>query len=138
MLRRDMELHRVTSHALGCPAGFRAMPWRDRKTTSKGWRAYVEGAGDRDAVARRGRRTVVGAERAGTPVELADGNGGLPRRIGVLRRWTPGMMKPPTAKGNAHRGRWPASSPIANCHIRVWLPFGRLRSKPLINMASNR
>lgn len=25
MLRRDMELHRVTSHALGCPAAFRAI-----------------------------------------------------------------------------------------------------------------
>lgn len=77
MLRRDMELHRVTSHALGCPAAFRAMPWMDRKTTSKGWQAYVEGAGGRGAVARRGRRTVDGAERAGTPVELADGNGRL-------------------------------------------------------------
>lgn len=60
MLRRDTELHRVTSHALGCPAAFRAMPWMDRKTTSKGWQAYVEGAGDRGAVARRGRRTVGG------------------------------------------------------------------------------
>lgn len=86
MLRRDMELHRVTSHALGCPSAFRAMPWMDRKTTSKGWQAYVEGAGDRRAVARRGRRTVGGAERAGTPVELADGNGRLAGRPAVGRK----------------------------------------------------
>ena len=31
-----------------------------------------------------GRRTVVGAERAGTPVELADGNGRLAGRPAVV------------------------------------------------------
>ena len=55
------------------------------KTTSKGWQAYVEGAGDRGAVARRGRRTVDGVGQAGTPVELADGNGRLAGRPAVGR-----------------------------------------------------
>ena len=123
MLRRDMELHRVTSHALGCPAGFRAMPWRDRKTTSKGWRAYVEGAGDRDAVARRGRRTVVGAERAGTPVELADGNGGLPRRIGVRPQMDAGHDETDPRQRAMQTEAVGRFIPIANCHIRVWLPL---------------
>lgn len=78
MLRRDMELHRVTSHALGCPAAFRAMPWMDRKTTSKGWQAYVEGAGGRGAVARRGRRTVDGAERPERPWNWLTGTDASP------------------------------------------------------------
>lgn len=67
MLRRDMELHRVTSHALGCPAAFRAMPWMDRKTTTKGWQAYVEGAGDHRAVARRGGGLWMGWDRPERP-----------------------------------------------------------------------
>ena len=56
---------------------------------------------------------------------------------GLVRRWTPGMMKPTHGKGNANRGH-------GALHLHSQLSytglatFGRLRSKPLINMASNR
>ena len=56
---------------------------------------------------------------------------------GLVRRWTPGMMKPTHGKGNANRGH-------VSLHLHSQLSytglaaFGRLRSKPLINMASNR
>lgn len=56
---------------------------------------------------------------------------------GLVRRWTPGMMKPTHGKGNANRGH-------GSLHLHSQLSytglatFGRLRSKPLINMASNR
>ena len=42
---------------------------------------------------------------------------------GLVRRWTPGMMKPTHGKGNANRGRGSVCISIANCHIRVWLPL---------------
>lgn len=56
---------------------------------------------------------------------------------GLVRRWTPGMMKPTHGKGNANRSR-------GSLHLHSQLSytglatFGRLRSKPLINMASHR
>lgn len=56
---------------------------------------------------------------------------------GFVRRWTPGMMKPTHGKGNANRGH-------GSLHLHSQLSytglatFGRLRSKPLINMASHR
>lgn len=56
---------------------------------------------------------------------------------GLVRRWTPGMMKPTHGKGNANRG-------YGSLHLHSQLSytglatFGRLRSKPLISMASSR
>ena len=56
---------------------------------------------------------------------------------GLVRRWTPGMMKPTHGKGNANRGH-------GSLHLHSQLSytglatFDRLRSKALINMASNR
>lgn len=56
---------------------------------------------------------------------------------GLVRRWTPGMMKPTHGKGNANRGHG-----LLHLHSQLsytgLATFGRLRPKPLINMASNR
>ena len=56
---------------------------------------------------------------------------------GLVRRWTPGMMKPTHGKGNANRGHGPLHlhSQLSYTGLAT---FGRLRSKPLINMASHR
>ena len=57
---------------------------------------------------------------------------------GLVRRWTPGMMKPPHGKGQCTpRGRGPLH-PHSQLSYTGLATFGRLRSKPLINMASNR
>lgn len=47
------------------------------------------------------------------------------------------MMKPTRGRGNANRGRG-SLHPHSQLSYTGLATFGRLRSKPLINMASNR
>ena len=56
---------------------------------------------------------------------------------GFVRRWTPGMMKPTRGRGDANRGRR-SLHPHSQLSYTGLATFGRLRSKPLISMASNR
>lgn len=84
-----------------------------------------------DAGARAGHGADV-ARRARVVVRCARRQFGETRRAGIR-----GRMKPTHGRGNANRGRG-SLHPHSQLSYTGLATFGRLQSKPMINMASNR